>query len=1013
MRQRLRAGYGVGIVVLMGTLLLPAMVGAQQASGIAGVVRDTSGGVLPGVTVEAASPALIEKVRSVISDGEGRYNIVDLRPGSYVVTFSLAGFNTLRREGIVLTAGFTAAVNADMQVGALEETITVTGSAPLVDTQNVRQQESVSDELLNALPSGSKGFMGLARLIPGMTGNSDSGGASGLYSANSAHASTVHGKGGGKMAYDGMQTSNQSGTGHTSYIMNPATVEETVISTGGISAESDASGLLINLVPKEGGNVFKGGIDGVYTNDHFQSENLIDRVRARGVTTINKVQRLYDANFYLGGPIKRDRVWFFAATRFNGSQNQVPGVYFNTTQGTPFYTPDLDRPSFRREWLKSQSVRVTWQISPRNKVNWFSDTQSYQVRGRGDFTAPEAHTVWAFWPNGLYQATWTSPVTNRFLLEAGFSFAQNGYPYKRVGQVTDIFGFDVKETDISILEATTGFRYNAKATYAEVNDQDRYVQRFSASYVTGSHAFKAGFQLQEGVLNQDLIVNQDRYYTFVKGVPSTITQWATPYQNRVRTFPELGVFVQDQWALQRLTLNYGLRLDYFNGYVPEQHVPAVRFVGARDFAKVEGVPHWTDLNPRVGGSYDLFGDGRTAIKASIGRYVGKMGPSVATSTNPLLTSINNVTRTWADANGDYVPDCDLHNFDGNGECGPISNVNFGQINPNALQYTDDLIRGFDTRDYLWDLSTEVQHQLTPRVSLKGGWYRNWTKQFGDIAYGWRFSAEGTGVIDNLAVTPADFEPYCITAPVDARLPGGGGYQVCGLYDVVPAKFGQGDQIVTRASNFDRPDGGKGKSRVSNFFTGSITTRLGAGIEIGGSVDTGRIVEDNCFVVDSPQALLNCRIVAPFKGQTQIKTYWSLPLPAAFVVSGVLQNLSGIPYEANYAVPNAQIAPSLGRNLAACGTRVVCTATATVPLFAPLTQFEPRRTLLDLRLTKVFTLGARTRLRANLDLYNVLNDGSVVSTNNNYGGRWLQPVGGAFTGGLQDGRLLQVGGQLTF
>ena len=224
-------------------LLLPSAASAQQASGIAGLVRDTSGAVLPGVTVEAASPALIEKVRTAVTDDEGRYNIVDLRPGIYAVTFSLAGFNTLKRDGIELTAGFTATVNAELRVGALEETITVTGAAPLVDIQNVRQQESVSNELLDALPSGSKGFMGIARLVPGMTGNADAGGASGIYSANSAHAATIHGKGGGKMAYDGMQTSNQTVLGNSSYVMNPATVEETVVLTGGISAESDASGL--------------------------------------------------------------------------------------------------------------------------------------------------------------------------------------------------------------------------------------------------------------------------------------------------------------------------------------------------------------------------------------------------------------------------------------------------------------------------------------------------------------------------------------------------------------------------------------------------------------------------------------------------------------------------------------------------------------------------------------------------------------------------------------------------
>jgi len=998
------------VVALAFTLLSPVVGYAQQASGIAGVVRDTSGGVLPGVTVEATSPALIEKVRTAVTDTEGRYSLVNLRPGSYIVTFTLTGFSPLRREGIELTAGFTATVNADLRVGALEETITVTSSSPLVDTQNVRQQESLSTELLDTLPSGAKGFMGIARLVPGMNGNGDSGGASGIYSANSTHASTIHGKGGGKMAYDGMQTSNQTVLGNSSYIMNPSTVQETVVMTGAISAESDASGIYINLVPKEGGNTFRGGSDGMYTNGNFQSDNLTDEVRSRGVTTINKVQHLYDANFYIGGPLKHDKVWFFMAPRATGSQNQVAGVYFNATQGTPLYTPDYSRPSYRKEWLRSMSERVTWQLSPRNKINAFADTQSYQVRGRGQFTAPEAHSVWSFWPNGLYQITWNSPVTQKFLLEAGYSFAQNGYPSTR-DQSTDIFGFVVKETDVATTEASTGFQYNARPQYQDKNDQNRYVQRFSATYVTGSHNFKTGFQLQQGVLRQHSMTNQDVRYTFTNGVPTSLDQLATPYPLLANTRAELGVFAQDQWAIRRLTLNLGIRFDYFNGYVPPQNVEAGRFIGARSFGEVDNVPNWKDIDPRVGGSFDLFGNGRTAVKASIGRYVGKMSTAVATANNPINTSINSVNRSWGDANGNYIPDCDLKNFDLNGECGPISNRFFGQQNPNAVKYADDLIRGWGTRDYLWDLSTEVQHELTSRISLKGGWFRNWTTQFGDLFTnpGTNLANGGwpTGVTDNLAVTSVDFQTYCITAPVHPNLPGGGGYQVCGLYDIVPAKFGQGQQVVTRASNFG------GKSRVSNFFNGSISTRLGRGRELGASVDTGRIVEDNCFVVDSPQQLLFCHVVAPFSSQTQLKAFWSLPLPGQFAVSGVVQNLAGTQRLANYAAPNSIIAPSLGRNLAACGARPVCTSTATVPLIRPMSEFEPRRTQLDLRLTKQFKLSAHTTLRGNLDLYNVLNDGSVVNPNINFGSSWLQPTGGFFTGGLTDGRLLQFSGQLTF
>src|SRR5438093_1873731 len=210
------------VAALVGVfVLIPDATSAQQASGIAGVVRDASAAVLPGVTVEAASPALIERVRTVVTDGEGRYNIVDLRPGTYVVTFSLGGFNTVRREGIELRAGFTATVNADMQVGSLQETITVTGASPLVDTQNVRLQAAVSSELRSALPTGSQGLIGVATLVPGMTSSgldAGGGGATGIYGANQTTSANFHGKAGSKQSYDGMQTNRSEE--HTSELQS-------------------------------------------------------------------------------------------------------------------------------------------------------------------------------------------------------------------------------------------------------------------------------------------------------------------------------------------------------------------------------------------------------------------------------------------------------------------------------------------------------------------------------------------------------------------------------------------------------------------------------------------------------------------------------------------------------------------------------------------------------------------------------------------------------------------------
>jgi hypothetical protein len=274
---------GAGLLLIACMLLAPASAAAQQASasGIAGMVRDTSGAVLPGVTVEASSPALIEKVRSVVTDREGRYNIVDLRPGTYAVTFTLAGFSTLRRDGIELTSGFTATVNGELQVGALTETITVTGESPLVDTRNARRQTVISSELLNVLPSSVKNLNNLVALTPGFRGNEGLD-ITGAYTGQVGVA--FHGKGGTNVQFDGMGI--QHALGNNGYNANAETVQELVLSTSGISADSNADGAIVNMIPKEGGNTFAGSVSGLYFGKRMQSSNLRDELRARGLTSV-------------------------------------------------------------------------------------------------------------------------------------------------------------------------------------------------------------------------------------------------------------------------------------------------------------------------------------------------------------------------------------------------------------------------------------------------------------------------------------------------------------------------------------------------------------------------------------------------------------------------------------------------------------------------------------------------------------------------------------------------------
>src|SRR3989441_2292145 len=392
--------------VLVGVLVWPAVGSAQQASGIAGVVRDTTGAVLPGVTVEAASPALIEKSRTAITDNAGRYNIVDLRPGTYLVSFTLAGFNTVRREGIELTSGFTATVNADMRVGALEETVTVTGASPLVDVQNTRRQTVLSDEQLATLPTGIQGLATLITVTPGLAGPADVGGSAGAYrTMGTPQSAAYHGRSGMKVTYDGMGILNMASDGNVSYIINSQTVEEMVLESSGISAESASSGLAANGVPKEGANTFSFSVSGLFTNDTLQSENLSDDLRARGVTTTDKTLHVYDAGVTFGGPIRKDRLWFYTALRWQGSENQKAGIFHNKTQGTPFYTPDLSRPPVRREHDPLYSGRLAWQASARNKVNFFTDVQNVCQCVYEGFEAPEAAQGLHLWPQRLLQPT--------------------------------------------------------------------------------------------------------------------------------------------------------------------------------------------------------------------------------------------------------------------------------------------------------------------------------------------------------------------------------------------------------------------------------------------------------------------------------------------------------------------------------------------------------------------------------------------------------------------------------
>jgi len=422
------------------------------------------------------------------------------------------------------------------------------------------------------------------------------------------------------------------------------------------------------------------------------------------------------------------------------------------------------------------------------------------------------------------------------------------------------------------------------------------------------------------------------------------------------------------------------------------------FVPERRFAALNDVPYYRNLSPRLGVAYDLFGTGRTALKASLGHYPEIVRVVTGNPSNNLVRTTN---RTWNDANRNYLPDCDLRNPVSNGECGPWSDLNFGK-QTGGTRYADGALEGFNSQYHNWQGSVSLQHELRPGIGLNVGYYRTW---YGGDCGGSGLTNTVTCLLvtDNLLVTPADFDQFCITAPTNSRIPNSGG-QLCGLYDLKPQLFGRSDNLARRASDFGE------LTKVYNGIDATVNGRFAEGGSFSGGVSMGRTVEDNCLVVDSPQNAREgfCKTAPPWSAGTDMKFMVVYPLPWDIQTSAIYQNSPGIPITASLVVPNASIAPSLGRNLSACPAATgACNANVTVELIPPRSMFEERLQQVDLRISRVFRLGGARRLRGNFDVYNLLNASNVLNMNTTYGPTWTNVTQ------ILSGRLLRVGAQFDF
>jgi hypothetical protein len=1090
----------LALLALVCSLFLPAVAHAQNAS-IAGVAKDASGAVLPGVTVEVSSPALIEKTRTAVTDGAGQYKIVSLLPGVYAVTFTLQGFSTYKRDGIEVTGGQTITVNGDMKVGAVAETITVTGETPLVDVQSATVQRVATKEVIDSIPTGRLGI-NIAALQPGMMLGATTGNGTLQGSSNLATAQDVGGTAGDTFTDLSIHGSKASEQRQTIAGLSAATIirfgeslssspsftamQEMSVDSSGADAVLATGGVRMNYIPRDGGNTFKGLFFMSYANSSMQSSNYttiaddpVTSLQARGLrTNPNLLKEVFDYNPGYGGPIVKDRLWWFATARWTQAENFVannypnlnfiPGVTPTTLHNnqTMTYAPDLSQDPHTNFGgggrFREQTLRLSWQVTAKNKISGYYNNKIRRHRSANTTTAWEALNESYFFPFSDQLLQWSSPVTNRLLLEAGIWHHQETWggsisPYDLVDPLAiNVQDNQPRTLTPNFVQAITNYhgRGGINAAYTPSHNPNSRTN-FATSYVTGSHAFKTGIDFgwaERGawagsIVPYGFIVNtlptngrgegipvpitlnlrtdgcNDPLRRQVNGAFTTPTLSYDPSQNCPTTATgkvdgEGGVYVQDRWTMNRLTLSLGARFDWFNASIPGYHLSPSIITPNRnyDVPDFQSVRH-KDLTPKLAASWDVMGDGKTALKVNFAKYV--LGQSLVAS-NPLvaLTPFNVVltgSRAWTDNNNNFIPDCDLTNPAAQSPTATGANnqvdtcaaavggsaLMYNNSAPVAQNSADDGSRfGWGVRPYSWEFSASAQRELSRSVSIYGGYFRRW---FGNFL-----------VTDDRNHTINDYESFSVSGIPAPPSSAGGATLPDNIYTdrfyVLKPTAAAASAPFTGTSDRLFPG-----SHVIDHWNGvdfSINSRLSRGIILQGGLSTGRQIFDNCDIADPAkaaqqwegrsivgtmaniaglapvgsvvQSISNCHVEQNWL--TQIKFLGSYNVPKIDVQIGAsYQNIPGLELAANYAVPNSQVQAQLGH----LPLGAVANGNTTVGLIPTETTYYDRINQLDLRLGKILRYG-RYRSNISLDLYNIFNQSTVTLASFAYG-TWLAPT----------------------
>ena len=899
-------------------LAVPSQLLAQSETGtITGTIADASGAMVPGVAVTLTSPALIGGPKGTVTSELGTYRFIALPPGTYDLKFELSGFRTISREGIRITANFVARVDITMSMQALAETVTVSGEAPAVDSKSNLISTSLDKGLLDNIPTGRDIWV-LTEQVAGTV--PDRYNVGGTESAQQTTLSLHGTTGGGQQDYsiNGLSMNWPGATGqYTMFYFDYDSFEEVQIETAGAPAEIAVGGLYMNMISKSGGDQFHGGTTFMWNPGGLQGNNVSAEMKAQGIETSNPIDQIYDFQPYLGGPIRKN-VWFFGSYRWYVIDTQILGLK------RPDGSPEVD--------VNHQSNvlgKVTAQMNPANRlmVQYYFNYQNRFFRRDNGYAFTEEKASWRqIEPANLIQGQWTSVLGNSLFLDARYGFLNLKFPLA--------YQSSVQSSDISKIDDILSTVSNA-AIYDFTNPANRHQANVSLTYhkdrLAGTHDFKVGSEWMRAMNGYDYIMNGTLDQHYYDGVPAYVDATNLPLSQR-SMIRNLSFYGQDAWALNnRLTFNLGLRFENFKAWNPAQGAPAGRFFSERQYPEVQDIPNFSILVPRVGASYDLTGDGKTAIKASFSRYAVQEGSRFPESLNP--NGYSGQYMEWSDTNGDDVAQ--------DNELGTVLTRYGGASGVNL----DSNI----SRSYSDEITAGVQREIGTDFAIGATYYYRKNKNL-------------LGQVNN-AVPPSAYDPVTVSVP------GGGSITA---YNLKPEFLGQVDRVITNQTQFWETYHGiefTAKKRLSNNwqmlagYTYSKAKTFNVENWLVGFVDTNDPnnlinIEDRVQASDTPNVLK--------LGGTYI-------LPYEIQISGNYRYYTGKPLTRTLLLQDLNQGP------------------VNVPAEPRGTYRYPDVSLLDLRISKVFPMGKTAKLEGMFNLFNTFNAGTVINQVTTLGPSFGQPI----------------------